>query len=85
MNDLICQSCAMPMSNEKMMGTEKDGSVNRDYCTYCYQEGKFTDDMKNLVEMIAVCIPHMVSEGLSEIDAKNILQNTLPNLKRWSV
>ena len=28
----ICQSCAMPMTDESIFGTNKDGSKNSDYC-----------------------------------------------------
>ncbi|MFA6011190.1 MAG: zinc ribbon domain-containing protein [Desulfobacteraceae bacterium] len=38
----FCQSCSMPICDEKMKGTKADGSVSDDYCTYCYQKGSFT-------------------------------------------
>jgi hypothetical protein len=85
MSKLICQSCAMPMVSEVQFGTQLDGSLSQDYCTYCYQEGNFTDELSNLDDMIKICTVHMVSEGMNQEDAINILNNTLPNLKRWKV
>ena len=44
MDTEICQSCAMPLTSEDMFGTNTDGSTNKDYCKWCYNEGKFLDD-----------------------------------------
>jgi len=39
----FCQSCGMPMNSDPQKGgTEKDGTKNDKYCSYCYQNGKFT-------------------------------------------
>jgi len=39
----FCQSCGMPMKQDLQKGgTEKDGSKNNKYCSYCYKEGEFT-------------------------------------------
>ena len=42
----FCQSCGMPLTNE-ILGTNADGTFNEDYCTYCYKDGKFTQDNQN--------------------------------------
>ena len=39
----FCQSCAMPMDKPELFGTEAGGARSADYCTYCYQNGKFTE------------------------------------------
>ena len=39
MKNKICQSCGMPIADDKLLGTNKDGSINKDYCKYCYQNG----------------------------------------------
>ena len=41
MEQKFCQSCGMPL-NPEVLGTEKDGSKNEEYCTYCYADGHFT-------------------------------------------
>jgi radical SAM superfamily enzyme len=77
----ICQSCGMPLSGE-VYGTEKDGSVNKDYCIYCYKDGAFTSN-STMEEMIEICVPHMVNEGMGEEQSRKILNEMLPTLKRW--
>lgn len=37
----LCQSCGMPLSSAEVLGTNADGSLNEEYCTYCYQHGQF--------------------------------------------
>ena len=44
-NQNFCQSCAMPLYNDEVLGTNADGSKNEDYCIYCFKDGEFTSDM----------------------------------------
>jgi len=76
----------MPLGeDESLLGTNQDGSRNQDYCTYCYQKGAFSSD-ETMEEMLESCIPHMVSEdGMNETQARALLAETLPNLKRWKI
>ncbi len=83
MEKLICQSCSMPLLNQEDFGSEKDGSINEDYCGYCYKDGRFITDI-SMIEMIEICVPYVVKdEKLSEENAKKMLEETFPNLKRW--
>ena len=34
---LICQSCGMPLVDE-LLGTDADGTLNEEYCRWCWQE-----------------------------------------------
>ena len=43
MKKKICQSCGMPITSNEQLGTNKDGSINMDYCKYCYKNGEFID------------------------------------------
>lgn len=79
----ICQSCSMPMENEELQGKNKDGSLNADYCIYCYPNGEFNKPDETFEEMIETCIPFMVKEGFTEDEARNNLTQNLKNLKRW--
>jgi membrane fusion protein (multidrug efflux system) len=81
----ICQSCGMPIEDERSFGTEADGSRNRDYCKYCYKNGKFNID-KPLNEFINLSAKYMAIENddITEEQAKAILSEKLPKLKRWS-
>ena len=78
----VCQSCGMPMANESLFGVNADGSQNEEYCKYCFENGSFRKD-ETLEEMISSCIPFMVKEGMTAEQAKDILESTLPHLKRW--
>ena len=40
---LVCQCCGMPLEDE-IISREKDGSLNEDYCKWCYTDGEFTLD-----------------------------------------
>ena len=39
---IFCQCCGMPLDAPEDMGSNADGSPNRDYCRWCYQRGAFT-------------------------------------------
>ena len=53
----FCESCGMPLVSDSDAGTEKDGSLNHRYCTYCYQNGEFTDPDLTLEGMIRKYAP----------------------------
>ena len=75
----------MPMGpTDEHYGTEVDGSKSKDYCHYCYENGAFTSDC-TLQQMIEICVAPMVADnpGMSEKDARTMMQTYLPNLKRW--
>ena len=78
----ICQSCGMPMT-EDLYGTNADSTANNEYCKYCYVDGKFTTPGITIDSMIAICVPHMVEQGMKAEDARDLLEKMLPNLKRW--
>lgn len=77
-----CQSCSMPLDNPELLGTEKDGSKNNEYCKYCYENGAFVNPNMNLKEMTSLVITQMEKMN---IDSKTIdmAVSSLPNLKRW--
>jgi NAD-dependent SIR2 family protein deacetylase len=83
MNEVYCQSCGMPLSSEKLLGSEKDGSKSAEYCLYCYENGAFTAPDITMEQMIEVCVPHMTAYGMKEEEARNLMNNALPQLKRW--
>lgn len=51
MEQNFCQSCGMPLSQEHY-SKNADGSVNTEYCAYCYKDGVFTSDvsMEGMIE-----------------------------------
>ncbi len=78
-----CQSCGMPLVDEKLLGTEKEGQVSQEYCTYCYGEGEFKQPNLTIKEMIEICVPHLKEDGMAEDEARKMLASFLPSLKRW--
>ncbi|WP_313893549.1 zinc ribbon domain-containing protein [Psychrobacillus sp.] len=78
-----CQSCGMPIKkDEKIVGTEANGTKSNKYCIHCYENGQFTmpnvtvDGMKEIVmdKMIEMKLPRF----LAKLFTKNI-----PKLERW--
>lgn len=84
MNQKFCQCCGMPLENETMYGTEKDGSKNEDYCNYCYENGAVTFP-GTMEEMIAICVPHMMEANpdMTAEQATQQMQAYFPTLKHW--
>ena len=84
----ICQSCAMPLDKPEVMGTEKDGEKNRDYCLYCYSEGVFAQEC-SLDGMIEHCLKFLEDfnrnsgRNLTHEEAKEEMKKFFPTLKRW--
>ncbi len=77
---LRCQCCGMPLEDE-MIGRNKDGSLNEEYCKWCYADGTYTySDMDELIE---VCVKHMANENFSEEQARDYMKQMLPTLNYW--
>ncbi|MEK4665097.1 zinc ribbon domain-containing protein [Priestia sp. FSL H7-0729] len=83
MNVTVCQSCGMPLTTPAQFGTEADGSTTREYCIYCYKEGKFEQPGISLEGMTEMCTTILKDEGMDEESARSMLRNQLPFLKRW--
>ena len=77
---LICQCCGMPLEDE-LIGRNQDGTLNDDYCKWCYADGEYT--YSNMDELINICIPHMVKDGFSEEQARAYMKDMLPKLDYW--
>lgn len=78
---LICQCCGMPLEDD-IMSKEKDGSINEDYCKWCYKDGNFTyNDMESL---ISFCENTISNENFTRAQVRNYMSNLLPKLKHWS-
>jgi len=84
----FCQSCGMPLTKNGDCGKEADGSINFDYCQYCYADGHFLQKM-NMEEMIEHCSQFldMVNQNaptpITMEEYKNSMRAFFPFLKRW--
>ena len=77
---LVCQCCGMPLE-DAIIGRDRDGALNEDYCQWCYADGTYTyHDMDDLID---VCVGHMAGDGFSEEQARAYLKQTLPQLDYW--
>ncbi|MBO4872056.1 MAG: helix-turn-helix domain-containing protein [Lachnospiraceae bacterium] len=79
-HQLVCQCCGMPLE-DSIIGHNQDGSMNEDYCKWCYADGTYT--YSDMDDLIRVCIPNMVQQGFSEEQARTYLKQSLPKLDYW--
>ena len=77
---LICQCCGMPL-DDAIIGRNKDGTLNEDYCKWCYADGTYT--YSNMDDLIDVCVSHMANEQFSEEQARSYMKQLLPKLDYW--
>ena len=78
---LVCQCCGMPLSEDGLIAREADGSMNEDYCKWCYADGTYT--YSSMEELIEACLPHMVREDFAEEEARAYMRQVLPTLDYW--
>lgn len=77
---LKCQCCGMPLQDE-IIGRNNDGTMNEDYCKWCFADGEYT--YSNMDDLINVSVPHMVKEGFTEEQAREYMKEILPTLDYW--
>ncbi len=79
----FCQSCGMPIRKDpKLGGTNADGTKSLLYCSYCYENGAFTQPDFTLEEMRAFCIKNLKEQGVPGFFAR-WMTSRLPKLERW--
>ena len=94
----FCQSCGMPLTSDEVCGTNADGSLSADYCTYCYQQGKFAQDctMDEMIEHCAQFVEEFNKDSeqnpdsyfhnyakVTKEEAIAMMKQEFPKLKRW--
>ncbi|MBD5165232.1 zinc ribbon domain-containing protein [Helicobacter sp.] len=82
MENKICQSCGMPIDSEEQLGRNQDGSINLDYCKYCYENGDFIDKV-SMQEYIQMCSLYGAQAGMSNEQMRQYCTKLFPTLKRW--
>ena len=70
----------MPLEDE-IIGRNKDGSMNEEYCKWCYADGTYT--YSNLDDPIEVCVRNMAGQDFTEDQARSYLKIELPKLNYW--
>lgn len=78
----ICQSCGMPLKKDPQGGgTNQDGTINFNYCGYCFQKGEFT--YKGTVkEFQEFCRKKMIENGQNRFVAW-LFTRGMKRLNRW--
>ena len=84
----ICQSCGMPLYNDPDKGgTNSDGSKSDKYCSYCFRNGNFTQNI-SLDEMTDIGLNYSEEYKSAKSDEekeviRNLAKQYLSNLERW--
>ena len=68
---LICQCCGMPIDDDSILGRDKDGTLNEEYCKWCYADGTYTYNEINDLHI----------DGLPRVDKLNALVGKYVNLE----
>ena len=78
---LFCQCCGMPLE-DGIISREPDGSLNEDYCKWCYTDGGFAyQDKETLLDFLLAHMPN--PENLGEAERREQYDAYLSQLKHW--
>jgi len=79
---LFCQCCGMPLDDDGLLSREPDGSINEDYCRWCYSDGAFVYASKEaLVDFLVGHMPNPDNRPESERRAE--YDRHLSTLGHW--
>jgi hypothetical protein len=68
-----------------IFGTLANGKETQEYCSFCFQNGKYTNPDATMKGMIDNSVRIMVKKmAIPEDRAREIANGTIPQLKRWS-
>jgi len=87
MEQQFCQSCGMPLSEEHF-SKNTDGSINKEYCSYCFADGAFSENI-TMDEMIEHCLEYLdefnkdSGTKMTKEEAREQMRQFFPSLKRW--
>lgn len=82
MNAPVCQCCGMPLTGEDLFSREKDGSLNKEYCKWCYADGQFAyADKSSLLDFLLAHMPN--PDGTPDAERRAAYDGFLSGLKHW--
>ena len=68
-----------------IFGTLANGKETQEYCSFCFQNGKYTNPEATMHGMIENSVKIMTKKmAIPEERAREIADATIPHLKRWS-
>lgn len=78
-----CQSCGMPLKADPKGGGENaDGTLSKEYCSYCYVQGAFVNPEMTVDQMKSLVIEKLREKGFPKFVAL-FFASGLRRLKRW--
>ncbi|MBR3268622.1 MAG: helix-turn-helix domain-containing protein [Oscillospiraceae bacterium] len=77
---LICQCCGMPLE-DGVISKEPDGSLNEEYCQWCYHDGCFA--YSSVEELTDFLVDHMSGQDFPPEQACAYFTQMLPQLNHW--
>ena len=78
----ICQCCGMPMNDAELFSVEPDGSVNTEYCKWCYVDGQYTYTAKE--PLLDFMLSHMPNpDGMPDEARRAMYDGYLSTLRYW--
>lgn len=78
-----CQSCSMPLNKDPQHGgTNADGNRSTVYCSFCYENGRFTQPGITVEEMQAFVKGKLKEMGFPGFLA-GMFTKGIPKLERW--
>ena len=84
----ICQSCGMPLDKDPSKGgTNSDGTLSDKYCSYCFSNGNFTQNI-SLDEMTDIGLNYSneyknATSNEEKETIRNLAKQFLSKLERW--
>lgn len=80
-----CQSCSMPLKKSlNGGGTNQDGTISKEYCAHCYENGQFKQPDWTVSQMQDFVKGKMKSVGFPGFLA-GLFTKGIPKLKRWTI
>ena len=77
---LVCQCCGMPLE-DPTLSREIDGTLNEEYCKWCYEGGQF--HYSSPEELIDFCVNHMATADWPAEQVRAHMEAVVPQLKHW--
>ena len=65
---LVCQCCGMPLEDDASGSREPDGTLNEEYCKWCYNQGQFA--YSSMEELTNFLVEHMSNENWPKEQAR---------------
>lgn len=78
---LVCQCCGMPLEDDTSVSREPDGTLNEEYCKWCYNQGQFA--YSSMEELTSFLVEHMSNENWPKEQARAYFEAQLPQLGHW--